>query len=100
MKLIDSLETFPPKKPLKGLPLEAYTMLQSADKRKPVLRLHLEGQNGPAVKRAFAAAAKALGGSVETRDGEGGTILVRWYRGPGAARGRGTAAPAAAQHSE
>ncbi|HUZ77675.1 MAG TPA: hypothetical protein VMV93_08860 [Chloroflexota bacterium] len=100
MKLIDSLETFPPKTSLKGLPLEAYNLLQSADKRKPVLQLHLEGQNGAAVRRAFATAAKALGGSVETRDGDGGTILVRWSRRPGPARGRGSATPVATQHSE
>ncbi|MDE3075855.1 MAG: hypothetical protein KGJ86_10540 [Chloroflexota bacterium] len=93
MKVVETLQEFPTKITLRGLPLEAFTILRNVDKQKPVARVTLEGQNAAAVKRAFAAAAKALGGSVETRNAEGDAILVKWSQQP-AVRGRRGAAGA------
>src|SRR5690349_2256582 len=78
MKVIDTLPDFPSKEPtLRGLNLEAYTLLQKVDKSRPVLKINPEGQNVAAVKRAFARAAKELGMSVRNQNGDDGTIFVR-----------------------
>lgn len=87
MKVIEKLPDFPQTKPkLRGLALEADNLLQSITADKPVLVISPEGANVAAVKRAFAAAAKAQGGSVETRNGENDTILVRFSSSPRATR--------------
>jgi hypothetical protein len=79
MKIVEKLPDFPQSAPkLKGLSLEAHDLLQNISPDKPVLVISPEGANVAAVKRAFAAAAKAQGGSVDTRNGENDTILVRW----------------------
>lgn len=91
MKVVETLDDFPAKVALRGLQLEAYQILQSADKQKPVMKVTLDGQNAAAVKRAFVAAAKALGGSVETRNSDGDAVLVRWSQKPSIGRrGSGT----------
>ena len=82
MKVVERLEEFPTKVALKGLSLDAYQILQNVDNFKPVMRVALDGQNAAAVKRAFVAASKVLGGSVETRNAEGDAILVRWIDKP------------------
>jgi len=81
MKIVERLADFPknPKKiALRGLQLEAYQLLQNRDPQKPVIKVAPDGQHVAAVKRAFAAAAKVLGGSVETRNAEDGSIMVKW----------------------
>lgn len=82
MKVVDTLTDFPKKVALRGLQLEAYQLLQTPDAQKPVIKVSPDGQNVAAVKRAFAAAAKVLGGSVETRNADDGTILVKWASSP------------------
>ncbi|HVA23102.1 MAG TPA: hypothetical protein VMW62_01785 [Chloroflexota bacterium] len=82
MKVVETLADFPKKVALRGLQLEAYELLQVRDAQKPVIKVSPDGQNVAAIKRAFAAAAKILGGSVETRNGDDGTILVRWSSSP------------------
>jgi hypothetical protein len=101
MKIVGALPDFPKKVALRGLQLEAYQALQNADTKNPVIKVSPDGQNVAAVKRAFAAAAKHLGGSVETRNAEDGTILVKWSTTP-RGRGRRSAGTARAkpQHSE
>jgi hypothetical protein len=100
MKVVEQMPEFPKKVALRGLQLEAYQLLQSRDPHKPVMKVTPDGQNVAAVKRAFAAAAKLLGGSVETRNGEDGTILVKWSAAPRARGRRGAgAAKAKVQHS-
>lgn len=102
MKIVEALPDFPKKVNLKGVQLEAYQMLQNADPQKPVIKIAPDGQNVAALKRAFAAAAKVLGGSVETRNGDDGTIFVRWSASPSAhgRRGEGSAQRGTATHSE
>ena len=101
MKIVETLPDFPKKVALRGLQLEAYQLLQGADKQKPVIKVSPDGQNVAAIKRAFAAAAKVLGGSVETRNGEDGTILVKWSASPRVRGRRGSgAAKAKPQHSQ
>lgn len=101
MKVVDTLPDFPKKVALRGLQLEAYQMLQSRDTHKPVIKVSPDGQNVAAVKRAFAAAAKVLGGSVETRNADDGTILVRWSASPRVRGRRGSgSAKAKPQHSQ
>ncbi len=79
MKVVDRLSDFPKAAPkLRGLPLEAHNLLETVRSDKPVLVVSPEGANVAAVKRAFAAAAKLRGGSVVSRNGEDGTILVRY----------------------
>jgi len=99
MKIVERLSDFPPTAPkLKGLPLEAYNVLETLTPDRPVLVISPDGANVAAVKRAFVSAAKFKGGSVETRNGEGGTILVRFSSSP---RGhRTTPARAAIEHSD
>ena len=81
MKVIEKLADFPViERRLKGLAAEAHELLKASPKGQ-VLKVELDGQNPAAVKRAFAAAAKALGGAAESRDGDNGTILVRWTAG-------------------
>jgi hypothetical protein len=102
MKVVEQLPEFPKKIALRGLQLEAYQLLQNQDAQKPVVRVSPDGQNVAAVKRAFAAAAKVLGGSVETRNGEDGTILVKWSSSPRVRGRRGAStgvAKAKLQHS-
>jgi hypothetical protein len=66
-----------------------------------VIRVSPDGQNVAAIKRAFAAAAKVLNGSVETRNGEDGTILVKWSSSPRVRGRRGAGAQKTKpQHSE
>ncbi|HLG69602.1 MAG TPA: hypothetical protein VK009_04170 [Chloroflexota bacterium] len=91
MKVVDQLTEFPKKVALRGLQLEAYQLLQNRDAQKPIIKVSPDGQNVAAVKRAFAAAAKVLGGSVETRNGEDGTILVKYSSTPRTRARRGTA---------
>jgi hypothetical protein len=100
MKVVDTLADFPTKVALRGLQLEAYQLLQTRDTQKPVIKVSPDGQNVAAIKRAFAAAAKVLGGAVETRNAEDGTILVKWSSTP-RTRGRRAAASQATkiQHS-
>src|SRR5581483_4552678 len=98
MKVVDKLPDFPKKVALRGLQLEAYQLLQGVDPKNPVIKVEPDGQNVAAVKRAFAAAAKHLGGGVETRNAEDGTILVKWSNTPRAGR-RGGAAKPKPQHS-
>ncbi|MHB8620966.1 MAG: hypothetical protein ACYDAG_15575 [Chloroflexota bacterium] len=102
MKVTERMTDFPRKPALKGLQLEAYHILQSADKGKPVAQVALDGQNAPAVKRAFVAAAKVLDGAVEIQNGEHDSILVRWLpRGQTGQRRRGVSlARARVQHSD
>ena len=79
MKIVETLADFPAKPPrLRGLDAEAYELLKAIEKSKPVLRVNPEGQNVGAVKRAFARAAKGLGGSVRSQNAEDGMILVKW----------------------
>jgi hypothetical protein len=101
MKVVETLPDFPKKVALRGLQFEAYQLLQGSDPQRPVIKVSPDGQNVAAVKRAFAAAAKVLGGSVETRNAEDGTILVRWSSSP-RTRGRRASGNQAAkpQHSE
>ena len=101
MKVVDTLTDFPKKVALRGLQLEAYQLLQTRDTQKPVIKVSPDGQNVAAVKRAFAAAAKVLGGSVETRNADDGTILVKWASSP-RTKGKRTAGSQAAkpQHSQ
>src|SRR5262249_2173519 len=97
MKVVERLTEFPKKIALRGLQLEAYQLLQNRDGQKPVSKISPDGQNVAAAKRAFAAAAKVLGGSVETRNGEDGTILVRYSSTP---RTRGRRAAAGTQRAK
>ena len=101
MKIVDRLPDFPKKVALRGLQLEAYQALQNIDQSKPVIKIEPDGQNVAAIKRAFAAAAKALNGSVETRNADDGAILVKWSATP-STRGRRSANPARPrlQHSD
>jgi len=102
MKIVDRLPDFPKKVALRGLQLEAYQLLQNVDQSKPVIKIEPDGQNVAAVKRAFSAAAKALKGSVETRNAEDGGILVKWSNSP-STRGRrsaGSAPRAKITHSD
>ena len=103
MKIVETLPDFPKKVALRGLQLEAYQALQNVDPAKPVVKIAPDGQNVAAVKRAFVAAAKALNGSVETRNADDGAILVKWSPTP-SIRGRRGAGVAAAkprkEHSE
>lgn len=79
MKVVEQFAGFPQATPqLKGLVLEAHHLLGSVSSDKPVLVVSPEGANVAALKRAFAAAAKARGGSVTARNGENGTVLVRY----------------------
>jgi len=81
MKVIEKLADFPAtERRLKGLAAEAHELLKASPKGQ-VLKVEVDGQNPAAVKRAFAAAAKALGGAAESRDGDNGRILVRWRVG-------------------
>jgi hypothetical protein len=100
MKVVETLPDFPKKVALRGLQLEAYQVLQNRDAQKPVIKVSPDGKNVAAIKRAFAAAAKVLGGSVETRNAEDGAILVKWSSGP-RTKGRrsGAASAAKPQHS-
>ncbi|HLQ33868.1 MAG TPA: hypothetical protein VK457_14380 [Chloroflexota bacterium] len=101
MKVLDRLDDFPKKVALRGLQLEAFQLLQNRETKKPVIKVSPEGQNVAAVKRAFAAAAKVLGGSVETRNGDDGTILVKWSSTPRTRRKRGAGPQRAKpQHSK
>ena len=78
MKVVEKLSDFPPSTPkLRGLALEAQSLLQTITRDKPVLVIAPEGANIAALKRAFAVAAKARGQGVETRNGENGTVFVR-----------------------
>ena len=100
MKIVERLPDFPKKVALRGLQLEAYQLLQNADPKNPVIKVSPDGQNVAAVKRAFAAAAKHLGGSVETRNAEDGAILVKWSSSPrGRVRRAAGAARSKPQHS-
>ncbi len=90
MKIVEQLEDFPKRVALRGLQLEAYQLLQNCDPKKSVLKVSPDGQNVAAVKRAFAAAAKVLGGSVETRNADDGTILVKYSSTPRTRGRRGT----------
>ena len=79
MKIVEKLPDFPAGPPrLRGLNAEAYELLKRIDKSKPVLKIDTEGQNAAAVKRAFARAAKELGGSVRSQNTDDGTILVKF----------------------
>ncbi|HEU0168221.1 MAG TPA: hypothetical protein VFS62_10620 [Chloroflexota bacterium] len=102
MKIVETLSDFPKKVALRGLQLEAYQALQNVDISKPVIKIAPDGQNVAAVKRAFAAAAKALNGSVETRNAEDGAILVKWSPTPSTRgrRGSGGAVKPHKEHSE
>jgi len=101
MKIVETLSDFPKKVALRGLQLEAYQLLQNRDPQKPVLKVSPDGQNVAAIKRAFAAAAKAMGGSVETRNSEDGAILVKWSSSPRSRGRRGTVAKRAKpEHSQ
>lgn len=102
MKIVDRLSDFPKKVALRGLQLEAYQALQNVDTSKPVIKVEPDGQNVAAIKRAFAAAAKALDGSVETRNAEDGGILVKWSATPSSRGRRGASAAqrAKTQHSD
>jgi len=101
MKIVEILSDFPKKVALRGLQLEAYQALQNVDPAKPVIKIDPDGQNVAALKRAFAAAAKALNGSVETRNAEDGAILVKWSLSPRSRgkRGAGAAQRPKPQHS-
>jgi hypothetical protein len=99
MKIVDRMVDFPKRIALRGLQLEAYQVLQDRDPHKPVIKVATEGQNVAAVKRAFAAAAKFMGGSVETRNAEDGAILVKWSSSPRVRGRRGAARKAKPQHS-
>jgi hypothetical protein len=82
VKVVEKLPDFPAKRPtLRGLNAEAYQLLQGVDKAKPVLKVNPEGQNVAAVKRAFARAAKELGGSVRSQNADEGMILVKFESG-------------------
>src|SRR5581483_1552277 len=100
MKIVERLSDFPKKIALRGLQLEAFQALQNVDPQKPVIKIAPDGQNVTAIKRAFAAAAKVLGGSVETRNAEDGSILVKWSATPRVRGRRGAAQKAKPQHSE
>lgn len=100
MKIVERLPDFPKRVALRGLQLEAYQMLQERDPQKPVIKVTTDGQNVAAVKRAFAAAAKFMGGSVEARNGEDGTILVKWSSTPRTRGRRGAPRKAKPQHSQ
>lgn len=80
--------------------MEAFQVLQNREPRRRVMKVSLDGQNVAAVKRAFAAAAKLLGGTVETRNAEEGSIFVKWSSSP-RTRGRrsGGQGSAKTQHS-
>src|SRR5690348_2311195 len=84
MKVVGSLPAFPAKQPvLRGTNLEAFQLLKTSDKAKPVLKVDPEGQSVAAGKRAFARAAKELGGTARTLNADDGTILVRLDVGAG-----------------
>ena len=101
MKVVEKLPEFPKKIALRGLQLEAYQLLQNQDRQNPVIRISPDGQNVAAIKRAFAAAAKVLGGSAETRNGEDGTILVKWSSTPRVRGRRGSGTQKAkVEHSQ
>jgi len=79
MKIVEKLADFPRSAPrLRGLALEALNLLQEITPDKQVLVVAPETTNVAAAKRAFAAVAKFTGRRVETRNGENGTILVRY----------------------
>src|SRR5262249_43158888 len=99
MKIVEKLPDFPKKVALRGLQLEAYQLLQNVDPKNPVIKVELDGQNVAAVKRAFAAAAKHIGGAVETRNADEGTILVKWSSTPRASGRKGAVARPKPQHS-
>ena len=99
MKVVGTLNSFPERaRKLKGLALEAHNLLETVTSDKPVLVVAPEGVNVAAAKRAFGAAAKHRGGSVDTRNGEGGTILVRWA--PSGRQTRGASVKARIEHSQ
>jgi hypothetical protein len=100
MKIVERLPDFPKRIALRGLQLEAYQMLQERDAHNPVIRVSPDGQNVAAVKRAFAAAAKFMGGSVDTRNGDDGTILVKWSSIARAKGRRSAVRKAKPQHSQ
>jgi hypothetical protein len=99
MKIVERLSDFPRRVGLRGLALEAYQLLQERDTRNPVVKVATEGQSAAAVKRAFSAAAKFMGGSVETRNAEDGAILVKWSSSQRVRGRRGTARKAKPEHS-
>jgi hypothetical protein len=99
MKVVERLADFPKKIALRGLQLEAYQLLQGRDPQKPVIKVSPDGQNVAAVKRAFAVAAKVMGGSVETRNADDGSILVKWSSSPRTRRRRGSVQRSKPQHS-
>ncbi|MBV8086280.1 MAG: hypothetical protein JO247_15850 [Chloroflexi bacterium] len=102
MKIVETLPDFPKKVALRGLQLEAYQALQNVDPSKPVIKIAPDGQNVAALKRSFVAAAKALNGSVETRNADDGAILVKWSPTPSTRGRRAAVAPAKVrkEHSE
>ncbi len=102
MRVLEKLANFPEKRPsLRGLSLEAYQLLQDIDRARPVLKVAPEGQNVAAIKRAFTAAAKVLGGSVLTQNADDGTILVKWSSTPRVRKRQAAAAASPKpQHSE
>ncbi|MBV9121176.1 MAG: hypothetical protein JOZ39_10750 [Chloroflexi bacterium] len=99
MKIVEHLTDFPKKIALRGLQLEAYQTLQSIDPSKPVIKIAPDGQNVAAIKRAFSAAAKALNGSVETRNADDGMVLVKWSSSPSTRRRSGAAQRVRVQHT-
>lgn len=99
MKIVERLADFPRRVALRGLALEAYQLLQDREARSPVIKIATEGQSAAAVKRAFSTAAKFMGGSVETRNAEDGSILVKWSSSPRVRGRRGTARKAKPEHS-
>lgn len=99
VKVVEKLTEFPATKPkLKGVGLEAHSLLETVTADKPVLVVSPDGANVAAIKRAFVAAAKVRGGSVDTRNGENGTVLVRWSST--ARQRRTSAAKPRVQHSD
>ena len=100
MKIVERLSDFPKRVALRGLQLEAYQLLQERDAQKPVLKVAVNGENVAAVKRAFAAAAKFMGGSVETRNADDGAIFVKWSSTPRVRGPRGAARKAKTVHSQ
>ena len=88
MKIIEKLRDFPAVAPkLRGLQAEAYELLKTVTKDRPVLKIDLGGQSVAVGKRAFTAAAKALKGGVESRLSEDNTLLVKWLNAPRARAG-------------
>jgi len=87
MKITERLPDFPQTKAkLKGLAAEAAQLLETVKQDMPVLKVKLDGANVAAAKRSFVAAAKTLGGSVESRNAEDDHILVKWLSTPRARR--------------